>query len=87
MSNVVSWIPKPNNRIVMIEVLDENDRSEFGSESANEVIAWLSRNPLGKRVVVTNWFADDEDASPIGEPVDVTSIVLASLAAGRGRSE
>lgn len=85
--SVVSWIPKPNNRIVMIEVLDENDRSEFGSESANEVIAWLSRNPLGKRVVVTNWFADDEDASPIGEPVDVTSIVLASLAAGRGRSE
>ena len=84
---VTSWIPKPNNRIVMIEVLDENDRSEFGSESANEVIAWLSRNPLGKRVVVTNWFADDEDASPIGEPVDVTSIVLASLAAGRGRSE
>ena len=87
MGNLVSWIPKPNNRIVMIEVIGEGDKSEFGSESANEVIAWLSRNPLGKRVVVTNWFADDEDASPIGEPVDVTSIVLASLAAGRGRSE
>lgn len=86
MSNVVSWIPKPNNRIVMIEVLDENDRSEFGSESANEVIAWLSRNPLGKRVVVTNWFADDTDASPIGEPVDITALVLAAIAAGRGRA-
>ena len=86
MGNVVSWIPKPNNRIVMIEVLDENDRSEFGSESANEVIAWLSRNPLGKRVVVTNWFADDEDASPIGEPIDITSILLSAIGYGRGRA-
>ena len=85
MGNVVSWIPKPNNRIVMIEVVGEGDKSEFGSESANEVIAWLSRNPLGKRVVVTNWFADDEDASPIGEPVDITHIVLAAIAQGRGR--
>lgn len=85
MSNVVSWIPKPNNRIVMIEVLDENDRSEFGSERANEAIAWFARNPLGKRVVVTNWFADDEDAAPIGESVDVTALVLAGMAEGRGR--
>ena len=85
MSNVVSWIPKPNNRIVMIEVVGEGDKSEFGSESANEAIAWLSRNPLGKRVVVTNWFADDNDASPIGEPVDITHIVLAAIAQGRGR--
>ena len=49
MSNVVSWIPKQNNRIVMYEVVGEGDRSEFGSENANEAIAWLSRNPLGKR--------------------------------------
>ena len=83
--NVVSWIPKQNNRIVMYEVVGEGDKSEFGSESANEAIAWFSRNPLGKRVVVTNWFADDDDASPIGESVDITAIVLASIASGRGR--
>lgn len=86
MSNVVSWIPKPNNRILMYEVLDENDRSEFGSEKEGEALLWFSRNPLNKRIVVTNWFADDEDASPIGEPVDITAIVLASIAEGRGRA-
>jgi hypothetical protein len=69
----------------MFEVLDENNRSEFGSESANEVIAWFSRNPMNKRIVVTNWFADIEDAAPIGESVDVTALVLAAIASGRGR--
>lgn len=86
MSNIVSWIPKQSNRIVMFEVLGEGDKSEFGSESANETIAWFSRNPLNKRVVVTNWFADQEDAAPLGESVDVTSLVLAAMAEGRGRS-
>jgi hypothetical protein len=84
--NLVSWIPKQNNRIVMYEVLGENDKSEFGSENANEVLAWLSRSPLGKRVVVTNWFADEEDAAPIGESVDITPLVLAAIAQGRGRA-
>lgn len=82
---MVSWIPKQDNRLVIYEVLNAEDKSEFGSENANEVIAWLSRNPLQKRVVVTNWFADDEDASPIGEAIDLTSIVLASIAYVRGR--
>ena len=84
--NLVSWIPKQNNRIVMYEVLGENDKSEFGSENANEVFAWLSRSPLNKRVVVTNWFADEEDAAPIGESVDITALVLAAIASGRGRA-
>ena len=86
MANIVSWIPKQNNRIVMFEVLGENDKSEFGSESVLETLAWFNRNPIGKRIVVTNWFADDEDASPIGESIDVTALVLASIASGRGRA-
>lgn len=86
MSNVVSWIPKKNNRIVMYEVLGEGDRSEFGSESVNEVLAWFSRNPLNKRIVATTWFADEEDAAPIGESIDLTGIVLAAIASGRGRA-
>lgn len=84
--NLVSWIPKQNNRILMYEVLDSADKSEYGSESANEALAWFSRDPLNKRIVVTNWFADEEDASPIGESIDLTSIVLASIAYGRGRA-
>ena len=84
--NLVSWIPKQNNRILMYEVLDSADKSEFGSENANEALAWFSRNPLNKRIVVTNWFADEEDASPIGESIDVTALVLASIASGRGRA-
>ena len=84
--NLVSWIPKQNNRIVMYEVVGEGDKSEFGSENANEVLAWLSRSPLNKRVVVTNWFADEEDAAPIGESVDITALVLAAIASGRGRA-
>ena len=39
MSNVVSWIPKQNGRIVMYEVVGEGDKSEFGSESANAATA------------------------------------------------
>lgn len=86
MSNVVSWIPKQNNRVLMYEVLDENNRSEFGSEKEGEALNWFARNPLNKRIVVTNWFADEEDAAPIGESIDLTSIVLTSIAYGRGRA-
>lgn len=84
--SVVSWIPKQNNRIVMYEVLGADDKSEFGSEKALEAITWFVRDPLNKRVVVTNWFADDNDAAPIGESVDVTSLVLGAIAEGRGRA-
>lgn len=87
MSNVVSWIPKQNNRIVMYEVVGEGDKSEFGSENMLEALNWFTRNPINKRMVVTNWFADEEDASPIGEPIDITSILLSAIGYGRGRSE
>ena len=85
MSNVFSWIPKKDNRIVLFEVLGEDNRSEFGSESVNETLHWFSRNPLGKRIVATNWFADEDDSAPIGESIDVTALVLAAMAEGRGR--
>lgn len=87
MSNVVSWIPKQNNRLVMYEVVGEGDRSEFGSDNMLEALNWFTRSPLNKRLVVTNWFADEDDASPIGEPIDITGIVLASIASGRSRGE
>ena len=86
MSNIVSWIPKQSNRIVMYEVLDENSRSEYGSERANEALVWFARNPLNKRLVVTNWFADEEDAAPIGEGIDLTRLVLSAIAEGRARA-
>lgn len=86
--NVVSWIPNKDNRVIMYEVLNDEDKSEFGSENALEALNWFSRNyyPLNKRIVATTWFADEEDASPIGEPMDITKIVVAAIAIGRGRA-
>lgn len=83
---MISWIPKQDNRLVIYEILNAEDKSEFGSENANEAIAWLSRNPLNKRIVVTNWFADDDDSAPIGESIDITPVILAAMAEGRGRA-
>ena len=85
MGQVHSFIPKQDGKIVFYEVTDEQGKAEWGGEQANEALAWFARDPLNKRVIASLWYADEEDSAPLGS-IDVTSLVLASIAYGRGRA-
>ena len=86
MSNVISWYPRPTNRITLFEVTDLEGRALWGGEQAGEAVIWLMKDPLNRRVIATHWFADEEDSAPIGEAIDLTALVLAAVASGRERA-
>ena len=86
MSNIISWYPRANNRIVLFEVTDLEGRAMWGGEPPAEAVEWLMRDPLNRRIIATHWFADEEDAAPIGEGIDLTRLVMAAVAEGRARN-
>ena len=86
MGQVISWYPRANNRIVLFEVTDLEGHAMWGGEGPAETIEWFMRDPNNRRIIATHWFADEEDAAPIGEGIDLTRLVLTALAEGRGRA-
>lgn len=87
MSNIINWYPRQNNRITLYEVTDPEGHAIWGGEQPAEALLWLMKDPLNRRIVATHWFADDEDAAPIGEALDLTDLVMAAVASGRQRNE
>lgn len=85
MSNVVSFHPPKSGRITFYEVTDREGHAEWGGESAPEAVRFFSQDILNKRLIVSEWFADEEDARPAGESVDITGLVMCAIAEGRGR--
>ena len=82
---VHSFIPKQDGKIVFYEVTNMEGNAEWGGEQPNEALLWYARDPLNKRVIASLWYADEEDAAPLGT-IDVTALVLAAMAQGRGRA-
>lgn len=83
--SIHSFIPKQDGKITFYEVTDMEGHAEWGGEQANEAILWFARDPLNKRLIASLWYADEDDSAPLGT-IDVTSLVLASMAQGRGRA-
>ena len=84
-AEVKNFYSKEPTLINLYEVLDSEGRAVFGTENQNEAIAWFSRDMLNQDIVVTSWFAGDEDAYPAGKTIWITPIVLAAIATGRER--
>ena len=85
MGQIHSFYPPQTGKITFYEVTDLEGRAEWGGEQANEAILWFAKDPLNKRVITSLWYADEDDASPIATQ-DVTALVLAAIASGRGRA-
>ena len=51
---------------------------EWAGGSAHEAIKLL-RSSAGKRLLVSGWESDEEDARLIGQPLDVTQVALAAI--------
>lgn len=77
MSNVVSFKAK-TDYLPFYEVLDNNRVALFGG-SAEEAVKWWRNNPLSAYLVVSNWVEEGEDARMIGEIVDITELIRATI--------
>lgn len=78
MSNVYSIHPPKSDLILLYEVVDESGVAEWGGNSAEECLRWLSLAPTGSRVLVSGWESDEEDAHLVGQSLDITDIIKAA---------
>jgi hypothetical protein len=80
MNEVISFHPKVSPLFTFYEVVDSQGITEWGGSDPVEAVQWLRRSPLNSRLLVSAWDSDDEEAMLVGQPVDITKIVFATLA-------
>lgn len=78
----MSEVIKLNNKkhISLYEISDSQDIAIWGGEDPVSALAWYRSAPTGSKIYVSGWLADEEDARLISEPIEITSIVLATIA-------
>jgi hypothetical protein len=75
MGEIISFHPPKSDLILLYEVVDESGNAEWGGNSEREALAWIASSPTAKRILVSGWDSDDEDAHLVGQPLDITEIV------------
>lgn len=66
--------------IMFYEISDHSDIAMWGGESASEALEWYRKAPFGSKIWVSEWITDDEDAKRMSEQIEITDIVLATIA-------
>lgn len=75
MGEIISFHPPKQELILLYEVVDESGNAEWGGNSEREALAWIASSPTAKRILVSGWDSDDEDAHLVGQPLDITAMV------------
>ena len=78
MSNVISFKQRTNN-VTFYEVVDPQGIAIWGGGDVTECVKYWRNSPVDSRIFVTAWVEEGEDAVLVGEPIDVTYIVLAGI--------
>jgi hypothetical protein len=78
MSNVIPFHPPRSELILLYEVVDASGNAEWGGNNEAEALAWIASSPTAKRILVSGWESDDEDAHLVGQPLDITEMVKAA---------
>ena len=73
---------KLNNKkhISLYEISDSQDIAIWGGEDPVSALGWYRSAPTGSKIYVSGWLADEEDARLISEPIEITPLVLATIA-------
>ena len=80
MANVVE-LPKRNKiTVVFYEVSDPQNIAVWGGESPREALDWYRRSPAGSKIWVSQYEADEEEAKLVLDLIEITPIVLATIA-------
>jgi hypothetical protein len=80
MSNVLELRNGTVKRIIFYEVSDAQNLAIWGGESPSEALKWYRESPLDSKIWVSEWLSDDEDAREVSPQIEITSIVLSTIA-------
>ena len=79
MSEVIAFHPKKSKLDLLYEVVEGDGNARWGGASAYEAIRWLRLAPVGSRLLVSGWDSNEVDAQPVGQPLDITDVVTATI--------
>jgi hypothetical protein len=80
MSNVLELRNGAVKRIIFYEVSDDQNLAIWGGESPSEALKWYRESPLDSKIWVSEWLSDEEDAREVSPQIEITSIVLSTIA-------
>ena len=80
MSNVVELPNRNKITVVFYEVSDPQNIAVWGGESPREALDWYRRSPAGSKIWVSQYEADEEEARLVLDLIEITPIVLATIA-------
>ena len=75
MSNVIAFHPPKSDLVLLYEVVDASGNAEWGGNSERDALAWIAHSSTAKRILVSGWTTDDDDAYLVGQPLDITTMV------------
>jgi hypothetical protein len=80
VSNVLELRNGALKRVIFYEVSDAQNIAIWGGESPSEALKWYRQSPLDSKIWVSEWLSDDEDAREVSPQIEITSIVLSTIA-------
>jgi hypothetical protein len=80
VSNVLELRNGALKRIIFYEVSDAQNLAIWGGESPSEALKWYRNSPLDSKIWVSEWLTDDDDAREVSPQIEITSIVLSTIA-------
>ena len=80
MTNVIELRNGTVKRIIFYEVSDAQNLAIWGGESPSEALKWYRNSPLDSKIWVSEWLTDEEDAKEGSAQIEITSIVLSTIA-------
>ena len=80
MSNILELRNGTVKRIIFYEVSDAQNIAIWGGESPSEALKWYRESPLDSKIYVQEWLTDEEDAREVSPQIEITSIVLSTIA-------
>jgi hypothetical protein len=75
MGDLISFHPPKSDLVLLYEVVDDWGNAEWGGNSEADALAWIAKSPTAKRILVSGWTTDDDDAYLVGQPLDITTMV------------
>jgi hypothetical protein len=80
MSNVLELRNGTVKRIIFYEVSDAQNLAIWGGESPSEALKWYRNSPLDSKIWVSEWLTDEDDAKEVSTQIEITPIVLSTIA-------
>jgi hypothetical protein len=80
MTNVLELRNGTVKRTIFYEISDAQNIARWGGESPSEALKWYRESPLDSKIWVSEWLTDEEDAKEVSPQIEITSIVLSTIA-------